>query len=296
MNSIRIGDLYQLGGGLNIEGGFPANDLNKKSLRSNKIWANLVLVLDRPLIDNIVFDDIMKNNPYPLLENALDDINEHQLLFAYLIIIAYYIDQGRELIRLLDNDEGRELIRLLDNEKLKITIHVHQDVNCLPLIEIIKNQLDDFANAGHLDLSQVEIDFRRDDGHYQKTSHNYDGTHILISLSQCAGLDPKLPAGALIIPNEFIPYDIDSKTVYPNEKYTVKNDLLEINRLKEILSAPYNSSAMEYINTQYKSYNNEKNQKYKANLMKVEDFVITPILQVNKLWNPTDQDEKVNIL
>lgn len=284
MSSIRIGDLYQLGGGLNIEGGFPANDLNKKSLRSNKIWANLVLVLDRPLIDNIVFDDIMKNNPYPLLENALSDINEHHLLFAYLIIIAYYVSRGRELIR------------LLENEKLKITIHVHQDVNCLPLIEIIKNQLSDFANAGHLDLSQVEIDFRRDDGHYQKTSHNYDGTHILISLSQCAGLDPKLPAGALIIPNEFIPYDIDSKTVDLSRKYTVHNDLLEINRLKEILSAPYNLFAMDYINTQYKSYNNVKNQRYKANLMKVEDFVITPILQVNKLWNPTDQDEKVNIL
>src|SRR6185312_16480063 len=93
MSQLKVSEIYQLGGGLNIEGGYPLRDLKKKS-----IWANIVVVLDRPLIDNIIFDDILANNKYPLLENALDDLNEHQFMAAYLLILAYYIENGRRLL------------------------------------------------------------------------------------------------------------------------------------------------------------------------------------------------------
>lgn len=300
MSTLPVKDIYVLGGGLNIEGGFPLRDL-KKTHTSNPRWVNHVVVLDRPLVDNIVFDDLLANNKFPLLENALEDLNEHQFLAVYLMIIAYYIDNGRKFIK------------LLPDEKLKITIYVHQDVTCLPLINIIKTQMDDMIKFYKFDMTNIEFDFRSDIGTYQmndmmaiyqmdnktntekyiKSKRNYEGTHILISLSQCAGLDPNLPAGAMIIPTEFIPYDIDSSTIFLHQKYMVDNDLTS--ELDNILKSDYHKYAVDYINNKYLSFNPLKNNRHMATELSKKDFVATPILQVNKLWNPKNPEEIVYI-
>lgn len=72
--------------GLNIEGGFPQRDLIKTN--PNGRWVNIIFVLDRPLIDNITFDEILSNNKYPLLESAIDNLNEHHFLAAYLMVMS----------------------------------------------------------------------------------------------------------------------------------------------------------------------------------------------------------------
>src|SRR5579863_9717735 len=95
MEEINVTELHKIAPGLNIEGGYPLLDLLKTN--NNGIWANIVLVLDRPLIDDIIFDDILKNNKYPLLENAIHDINEHKFLVAFLITTLYYIEHAQEL-------------------------------------------------------------------------------------------------------------------------------------------------------------------------------------------------------
>jgi len=87
---MNVTELHEIAEGLNIEGGFPGLDLRK--VNKLGIWVNLVLVLDRPLIDNIVFDDLLKNNPYPLLENAIDEINEYKMFACYIMIVGYYLE------------------------------------------------------------------------------------------------------------------------------------------------------------------------------------------------------------
>ncbi len=90
---LPVRNLDQIAGGLNIEGGFPAQQLAKTCGHSNPVlWANLILVLDRPLIDQVVFDRIVKlkvDNNYPLLENAIEEINECHFMVAFYMIISY---------------------------------------------------------------------------------------------------------------------------------------------------------------------------------------------------------------
>jgi len=277
MSQLLVTDLHKIAGGLNIEGGYPAKDLKKK----NALWANLVIVLDRPLIDNIIFDDILTNNKYPLLENALDDLNEHQFLASYIMIIAYYINHGRKMLNYSLNDA------------LNITVHIHQDIACSPLIDYIKEYLSLLVTDFSIDLTNIHIEYITDNTHYLKTITNYDKTDILISLSQCAGLSPDLPVGALIIPNEFIPYDIDSKMINGDHQYSVVNDLNRI--IENILNSPYHQYAVNLINQKYQSHNPSKNGRHSASMMVNNNFVVTKILQVSKLWNPVDRTEMIKI-
>lgn len=62
--SLTTGTLYKFAGGLNIEGGHPQFHLSKCNPTKRPKWINLVLVLDRPLIDHIVFDDLFANNRF----------------------------------------------------------------------------------------------------------------------------------------------------------------------------------------------------------------------------------------
>jgi hypothetical protein len=275
MSHIQLKDLYTIAGGLNIEGGFPKRDLPKKS----SLWVNLVLVLDRPLIDNIVFDDIFKNNKYPLLENAIEEINEKHFMMAYVLILAYYIDNCK---------------KLLNQDHANILIYVHQDTHSVALIDLLKNYIKDITAYFKTDMSNINISYKTDTGSYATTNdNNFKDIDLLISLSQCAGLDPKLGPGALIVPNKFIPYDIDTNTIQLNKTYTVDNHL--VNELQTIVKSTYNFYAMSYINSNYMSYNKNKNGTDPIIKLHEKDFYRTPILQVNKLWNPTNDSEKVEI-
>lgn len=281
MATLKITELEKVAKALNIEGGDPAIDLKKNDFKNIKIWANTILVLDRPLIDNILFDELVANNKFPLLENAIDEINEHSMLASYLMIIGYYLEFGRSITD------------MKDNEKLNITIHLHQDKASMPLLDIIKKQLDNFIKYSKIQMKNINLDYRTDNVSYITTSKNYNDTHILISLSQCAGLAKDHPAGTFVMAYEFIPYSIDHKTIQVSRKYTVNNDLFT--RLNMMLKSKYNKLAVDYINENYFSYNPTKNESHCAKVFVDDDFKVTSVLQVDKLWNPTDRDEMVKI-
>ena len=118
---LDLTNLYEIAGGLNIEGPDPYFDLIKQN--PNGIWVNAILVLDRPIVDNILFDavlEVVKINNYPLLENAIDNINEHKMLSIFLLITIFYIETY---------------------PNKKITIHFHQDILVNKLIEIFDQML-----------------------------------------------------------------------------------------------------------------------------------------------------------
>ncbi|XWV26537.1 hypothetical protein QJ857_gp0530 [Tupanvirus soda lake] len=274
---MELEQLYQLAGGLNIEGGYPILDLLKTNPKGK--WINLILVLDRPLVDNVTFDELFLNNKYPLLENAIDNLNENHFLASYLMIVGYYIDN---IHKICNKNE---------TEYMNITIHLHQDIASIALLNLLKKYVDDMIKNNQLENKKININYLTDNKTYVCSEHNYGNTDLLISLSQCAGLDPKLLPGSLIIPNKFVPYDIDTNTVYESLSYNVPNLLNQ--DLNSIIYSKFNSYSVKYINDNYTSAN--PNKKFFAKNFSQNDFNFTNILQVNELWNPTNSKTLVNI-
>jgi hypothetical protein len=256
--SLTTDSLYLLAGGLNIEGGLPA-----LSLKKNKIWINVVTVLDRPLIDNITFDEIISNNKYPLLENYFDNINEHKIFATYITLINYYSHF---------------------NHDAKILVHIHQSKKHGQQIIKILQML--------MESKTQHINFITDTDHFQETNVDYSDADILLSFSQCAGLDPKYEQGDLLIPQKFYIFDTTNNEI--NTKYyMVENKLIK--DLDYIVNSEFNQQACQTINFKYNSYNENKNNTKLDNLS-IADFKEASILQVSGLWNPTDPKQIIKLI
>lgn len=243
MMQVRINELHKLATGLNVEGGYPYRCLVRDNPFKNVLWGNIVLVLDRPIIDNILFEDMEKklqDNPSLILENLIDEINEHKMFATYLMILCYYIENGRRLL----NKTNDEILHLV--------VHIHQDMVGMNIISRFKKYLPDL----NIDLSKIIIEYRIDQYIFTSTVHNYTNTDILLSLSQCAGLHPELKPGDFIIPDTFIPYDIKNKKLYWINQYKIHNSI--INELNNIINSKHNMICRDYINNHYISLNSKK--------------------------------------
>jgi hypothetical protein len=324
--TITLDKISTLADGLNIEGPLPWMLLNKNY---KKIWGNFVVVLDRPLIDNIVFDDILKNNKYPMLENAIDNLNENNFLVLFLSTLCYYVANSRELIResgysgntLIRESgySGNTLIREsgysgITDRKINIIVHFHQDITCYPLMKIFQSYFDILCKQFELDLSTITINYISDSHTYhtmyptlfsdmsaiyneQKFIENsksidcYDNVDILLSFSQCAGLSDVNIPGNIILPVKYIPFDINKGIVYESNAIDVNDG----NHFKKTLSAIVNSSIFreveKVINEQYHSFN--PNKKHLCNKFAIDDIIYGAILHANGLWNPVDNKEKL---
>jgi len=201
---------------------------------------------------------------------------------VYLMVIGYYLEHGRNRLKLQSNDI------------FNIIIHVHQDIHSQRLISILDSQLNDLIKHFKMNRDLFNIIYRTDNGWYKCDHFDYSNTHLLVSLSQCAGLDQELEPGAIITPDHFIPYDIDSNTINISQEYSVNNDI--INCLANILKSNYHLYAIKYINQHYKSSNLSKNGKHFSIYLTENNFNIKKILQVNKLWNPKNKNELVTCL
>ena len=284
MSTILITDLQNIAGGLNIEGGYPYNNLIRDNPNKKVLWSNIVLILDRPIIDNVLFSDLdkkMNEESYLLLENTIDELNEHKMFAIYLMVIGYYLEYGKSLLGRMPHDD------------LHITIHIHQDVASINLINIIKKYLDDLCHHFNINITNIFLDYRTDDYTFVSSTHDYSGTDILLSLSQCAGLDADLLPGDIIIPKVFIPYDIENKSINIKNQYNIDNNILKI--LDYVLDSKYHMFSIDYVNKNYVSMNQTKNKNIVSKLHN-EDFIVTPILQVNALWNPIDLTEMLNCI
>jgi hypothetical protein len=125
--------LYQFAPGLNIEGGYPFIDLHESN--PHALWVNAIVVLDRPILDNFLFCDLVEKirmNNYPLLENAIDNLNEHHMLARFLLVTLYYVANAKP---------GSNIV-----------IHFHQDVIAKNLVQIFDIALGDLMNANQIPL------------------------------------------------------------------------------------------------------------------------------------------------
>ncbi len=274
--TIKSSELYEIADCLNIEGGDPERRLvqDHKDNQTKFIWANIIIDLDRPLIDNVIFEEIWNDNRFPLLENRIDNLNEHHFLAAFLMIIQYYIQNATLLLQ-------------KKTHNIKITIHLHQDPSRFELCDIINRYLHDLIPIPE----NIELEYLTDTPIFRQIATNYSTTDILISLSQCAGLSPQYTPGTLHIANTFYPFD--GNTIYKSQAYTVNNDLFT--RLPKILESEYNQLSVDYVNSHYKSYNPLKKD-HQAHKLQQSDFIESKVLQISGLWNPTDKEQLISIL
>ena len=110
---------------------------------------------------------------------------------------------------------------------------------------------------------------------------------VLLSFSQCAGLDASVPAGALLVPSTFIPFDIETNTVYLGRKYSAENALLK--DLPNIIASPAHAFAVEYVKRNHVSANPDK--RHPAKPLDLNEFVTNgthgaTLLQGSAIWNP----------
>ena len=278
---MRSDELYEIAAGLNIEGGYPQQILVKSNPNRKTIWVNTILILDRPLVDNVLFDELFANNRYKLLESAIDVINEHNFLASYLMMILYYIHNGQTLVN------------KTNEEQLNIVVHFHQDKKCQPLVQLLDSFLNEAIKLSQISTNNVKLSYQTDNRTFATTVPNYHNTDILMSFSQCAGLDPNLLPGTILIPNKFIPYSITEQKIYLTHSYDVPNDLNL--RLTDIVASQFNKMAVDFVNSRYKSENRFKLSDY-ANYFSETNFLKSDILQVNDLWNPIDPAEEVEVI
>jgi hypothetical protein len=277
---IQTKNLGSLSHGLNIEGGFPYLDLINYNPKA--IWSNIIISLDNPIEDNVLFDHILETvnaNNYPLLENAIAELNEHQMLATLLLVALYYIENARNIL----NYDSEQTINIL--------IYIHQDKIAINLINIIDYYLHELIKLFNINSFKITLSYQTDNYIYIKTPQNYNCVDILLSFSQCAGLSHNKP-GTILIANEFIPFDIQNNKIYLSKKYTAKNDIF--NRIHDMLNKDYNEKICDYINKNYISSNPEK--KNVCDIVTRSEFKITPILQVDDLWNPSDKDKNIELI
>lgn len=286
---------------LNIEGGNVSRDKHESTK-----WGNLVVVLDRPIIDNVVFDTILQHaraSKFPLLENAIIELNEPKFLVAWQALIAYYM-------RKYDNSETCKNFENLN----RICIHIHQFPEFKGIVDLVKMFIVDAKR--HYGLS-IGVDVRTDNPFYSKQSYSYSNSNLsssnlninsitkpycfVLSLSQAAGLDPRYEPGALLVPTAFIPFD--GKTAFSSQRYVVINSLIEdipiifqdkssVSKFNDNKSSEHNFSLAQLRN--YKSPNPEKHH-LPRHLVHNDFHLDVSILQINRIWNPTDANEKIAI-
>ena len=273
--SIPIRELETIADGLNIEGVDPSIDAGPDTL-----WVNSVLVLDRPLLDEkrtfAQIDDEKRRKGYPLLENVIPQIDEQAILDAYMNIILFYT-------------------RRYD----RIAVHIHQSPeDAAGWIELLRSRVMYVCSNPN-----CEIDWRTDNPSYRQfDAKAAKPVEVLISLSQCAGLNSKFPPGVLLLPSTVIPFHVNQNVVDARNGFSrwssrnsLRFDLQAI--LHEWIegSIPYTSPnplKSIQIRSSVSSIDDER-------VVSAHDCIFVPracILQVTDLWNPTDVEQRVDVL
>lgn len=273
INASELGNYY---GGLNVEGDKPYHKLRRYP---KKRWYNIIMVLYRPMINNKNFDEIVKNKKYPMLENEILEINEHEMFKTMLYITLYEM-------KILQQETNKYNVKTLG-------IHFHQDINCAALIKKFDDLLKDFILKNGLDFNSILINYFTDKSNHRQLleeipDFNYVYCDSLISFSRCAGFESEIKPGEFLIPNVFHYYNIYEKIIYEKEKRYFINSIENMEEDSKILE-----KLEKYINDNYESNNPEK-RNYKAT-SKYPVFHLRDILYADNFLNSL-KNYKVTIM
>jgi hypothetical protein len=201
---LKESQLGYLADGLNIEGGRPGKllellQLSKDNKNGQPIWANAVMVLDTPLkVCEAPFSSWVSRARalgWDRLESLKEEINEKQMLAMILSWIHFYtVTRGKKLL-----------------------VHIHQGKpHGEAWIKWIKRGMQDGET---LFTWKEKVSFVTDDPDFlgidaEQLRDIYTKAEVVLSVSQCAGLDPVHAAGTWLLPEWFI----HNWRAYPDEQ------------------------------------------------------------------------------
>lgn len=283
-------DLYKIAAGMNDEGG-----RIQEFLHSGQIWGNLSVTLDRPFVDGKDFDHLRKEKlrmGYAIKEEAIDDLNEHQVNLAYGLIMLHYITQGHRI-------RGKNL-----KETLNIVLHSFHGSDGPGHLKVVKNVLDiccpeltknqvekDSSFSGeefctffpdqnvHVSFCKGKVDKNPKNSVYEvfKNSNFLDQADIVLTFSTHVGLNLEWQAGTFCIPTEWTPFNVETMEVKKQESYKGNNHLALC--INEIIGGDRHKEIAVRLNDLFHSKNPAK-EGHKASPLKAEDFQITQFLEL----------------
>lgn len=283
----------------NIEGGVPgyrfrvAGGWKSKAMYKRYpegIWANLCVVLDRPLITGKTLDAVTSGSKaaeYALKESAIEEFNEQRVNLAYLLILKYYISFA----------------------PLKITCQIHRGSSAKHQIAVIKKLLSESYGSRYYEVSEntvrvtnglgvATIVFRN--GYKIDDCDHYGDSDCVISLSMVCGLEYGLPSGSLLLPDKFIPMDfkVDASgkpydhVLYETMKYSVTNDL--VHKMRDVL-CEQSKKVVGLVNS-IPSKNPEKAHMTTEKLTYDDFHFGSTLAQIPSIWNPTDAETEMIVM
>lgn len=291
---IPIHELKALADGLNIEGG----SIPRQYLCDKQIWANLCVVLDRPFEDHVEWKELKSSSLFPLKETTIQDYNETQVNYTYATLMNYYITQAHHITNKPLEETTKVLIQVHRNSSGHYHVGLLESLllNCYP--DILKIKLPNKGRTKYELFSYTFPDINVEATFCYGTAPEnlgelglYNEFDIILCFSSVAGFHPHWKSSSLLLPTFFIPFSLKHATIYPEEKYFVNNHL--ITHLKEILSTQ-NSFILGKVNELFRSINFQKNY-MTTNKLKLDDFKIAVVLQVEQIFNPSEHPTSIRI-
>ncbi|MCI5052089.1 MAG: hypothetical protein MRY21_03000 [Simkaniaceae bacterium] len=252
-----LGELYRLADGMNIEGARVQQACGKEG----QVWANLCVVLDRPIETGVEWKALKALTPYPLKEASLTEYNEVQANYTYLSIMYYYIRHARELF------EKEGLVH--------VNIHVFRNSSGAKHLELLKHLL--AMSIPNPERYGVKLTF----SHGVETMEVAD---INVSFSLVVGLNRQDPSGSLYIPFAHVPFSLSDLVYDERRLYRTENHLLE--SVREIV-AHQPHWLCSVVNHYFTSLNGQKNSQ-SCKLLNFEDFKCVKLLQIDGIFNPSE--------
>lgn len=285
---LSLDQLKEVADGLNIEGG----TIYHKYLRQEQTWSNLCIVLDRPFVDGIEWQELTNTNSFPLKEAAILDYNEAQVNFAYATVMHYYITHAHQIAAKPADQMAKILIQVHRNSSGPRHIALLEQLlcHCYPDLEKVKQTGEALSKSKYELFSyffpgiNVQVDFC-----YGAAPENlgelgkYGEVDIVLSFSLVAGLHTEWKSGSLLIPNQHIPFYLETVCLALEERYFVQNHLNQI--LCDLINNQ-DDAVLEVINKLFYSLNPLKHT-LKAKKLTQEDFKNATLLQADGMFNPS---------
>ncbi len=257
--------------GMNDEGGRMCEYVDLGRQR----WTNLSVVLDRPYVDGIDYDDIKQikqKKKYAFKESAIPDFNEPQVGLAYLMIMKYYIQHAHELVHKKPEESVIIILHAFrQRDGDGILLHLSHLLNIGwpelengPYViesdlktEVFQWYLPDFNTTLIFSKGKADKNFEKSAYGHFKNSKTFAQADLILGFSVHIGLHQKWGPGTLVIPNDWTPIDVDTMKIKTTKFYKGGNHLMQtIDKI--VNSMPQEGTMLERLQKKYHSQNQDK--------------------------------------
>ena len=239
--------LFKLFEKTRIRAGFIEGDKWQKLLKQSAVVFNDADVLDSPLSENkMTYSEcskLKKEKGWILSESSFLTFNEKKVQLRRILILNYLIEHGHSYST------------KPSDEPIDIIFHVHRNERSAnPIYDNVKHLIAECSTVAFTETSEekeacvlksskANIYFRCG---YSEAINDpvYTKADILYSHSLVVGLDPTLPTGSVLLPDEMSPLNIETFELREKKSPTKENYL--IRESAKIVSQPQEKLIVVY--------------------------------------------------